>query len=225
MAPTLTWDKTGDRLYETGVDHGVLYVPTAGEYTAGCAWNGLTAITEAPSGAEASPIYADNIKYLSLTSAEEFGGTIEAYTYPEEFGQCDGTAEPVAGVLIGQQARKSFGLCYRTLLGNDTEGQDHGFKLHLVYGAQAAPSEKAYSTVNDSPEATTFSWEFTTSPVNVTGRKPTSILTIDSTKVDAEGLADLLKILYGTAAVPARMPLPDEIITLLTPTPTPTPTP
>lgn len=219
MAPTLTWDKTGDRLYETGVDHGVLYIPTAGAYTVGYAWNGLTAITEAPSGAEASPIYADNIKYLSLTSAEEFGGTIEAYTYPEEFGQCDGTAEPVAGVLIGQQARKSFGLCYRTLLGNDTEGQDHGFKLHLVYGAQAAPSEKAYSTVNDSPEATTFSWEFTTSPVNVTGRKPTSILTIDSTKVDAEGLADLLKILYGTGATPARMPLPDEIITLLTPTP------
>ena len=219
MAPTLTWDKTGDRLYETGVDHGVLYIPTAGEYTVGYAWNGLTAITEAPSGAEASPIYADNIKYLSLTSAEEFGGTIEAYTYPEEFGQCDGTAEPVAGVLIGQQARKSFGLCYRTLLGNDTEGQDHGFKLHLVYGAQAAPSEKAYSTVNDSPEATTFSWEFTTSPVNVTGRKPTSILTIDSTKVDAEGLADLLKILYGFGATQARMPLPDEIITLLTPTP------
>ena len=225
MAPVLTWDKTGDRLYETGVDHGVLYIPTAGAYTVGYAWNGLTAITEAPSGAEASPIYADNIKYLSLTSAEEFGGTIEAYTYPEEFGQCDGTAEPVAGVLIGQQARKSFGLCYRTLLGNDTEGQDHGFKLHLVYGAQAAPSEKAYSTVNDSPEATTFSWEFTTSPVNVTGKKPTSILTIDSTKVDAEGLEDLLAILYGSAATPARMPLPDEIITLLTPTPKPKPKP
>lgn len=217
MAPALTWDKTGDRLYETGVDHGVLYIPTAGAYTVGYAWNGLTAITEAPSGAEASPIYADNIKYLSLTSAEEFGGTIEAYTYPEEFGQCDGTAEPVAGVLIGQQARKSFGLCYRTLLGNDTEGQDHGFKLHLVYGAQAAPSEKAYSTVNDSPEATTFSWEFTTSPVNVTGRKPTSILTIDSTKVDKTGLSELLEILYGKATAPARMPLPDEIITLLTP--------
>ena len=217
MAPALTWYKTGDRLYETGVDHGVLYIPTAGAYTVGYAWNGLTAITEAPSGAEASPIYADNIKYLSLTSAEEFGGTIEAYTYPEEFGQCDGTAEPVAGVLIGQQARKSFGLCYRTLLGNDTEGQDHGFKLHLVYGAQAAPSEKAYSTVNDSPEATTFSWEFTTSPVNVTGRKPTSILTIDSTKVDKTGLSELLEILYGKATAPARMPLPDEIITLLTP--------
>lgn len=219
MAPTLTWDAVGDRLYETGVDHGVLYIPTAGAYTAGYAWNGLTAVTEAPSGAEASAIYADNIKYLSLTSAEEFGGTIEAYTYPEEFGQCDGTAEPVAGVIVGQQARKSFGFSYRTLLGNDSEGQDYGYKLHLVYGAQAAPSEKAYATVNDSPEATTFSWEFTTTPVAVTGLKPTSILTIDSTKADETALAELLEILYGSELTPARLPLPDEVITLLTPTP------
>ena len=223
MAPALTWDAVGDRLYETGVDHGVLYIPTNGAYTTGYAWNGLTAVTEAPSGAEASAIYADNIKYLSLTSAEEFGGTIEAYTYPEEFGQCDGTAEPVAGVIVGQQARKSFGFSYRTLLGNDTEGQDYGFKLHLVYGAQAAPSEKAYATVNDSPEATAFSWEFTTTPVSVTGLKPTSILTIDSTKVDATELADFLEILYGNETKSARLPLPDEVITLLTPTPTPTP--
>lgn len=219
MAPALTWDAVGDRLYETGVDHGVLYIPTGGAYTVGYAWNGLTAVTEAPSGAEASAIYADNIKYLSLTSAEEFGGTIEAYTYPEEFGQCDGTAEPVAGVIVGQQARKSFGFSYRTLLGNDTEGQDYGYKLHLVYGAQAAPSEKAYATVNDSPEATTFSWEFTTTPASVTGLKPTSILTIDSTKVDETALADFLEILYGSDTESARLPLPDEVITLLTPTP------
>lgn len=219
MAPALVWDAVGDRLYETGVDHGVLYIPTNGQYTTGYAWNGLTAVTEAPSGAEASAIYADNIKYLSLTSAEEFGGTIEAYTYPEEFGQCDGTAEPIAGVIVGQQARKSFGFSYRTLLGNDTEGQDYGFKLHLVYGAQAAPSEKAYATVNDSPEATAFSWEFTTTPVSVTGLKPTSILTIDSTKADATALAELLEILYGNETTPARLPLPDEVITLLTPAP------
>lgn len=217
MAPALTWDGVGDRLYETGVDHGVLYIPTGGVYTSGYAWNGLTAVTEAPSGAEASAIYADNIKYLSLTSAEEFGGTIEAYTYPEEFGQCDGTAEPVAGVIVGQQARKSFGFSFRTLLGNDTEGQDYGYKLHLVYGAQAAPSEKAYATVNDSPEATTFSWEFTTTPVAVTGLKPTSILTIDSTKTDETALAELLEILYGGETESARLPLPDEVITLLTP--------
>lgn len=221
MAPALVWDQVGERLYETGVDHGVLYIPEAGVYSKGYAWNGLTAVTEAPSGAEASPIYADNIKYLSLTSAEEFGGTIEAYTYPEEFGQCDGTAEPVAGVIVGQQARKPFGFSYRTLLGNDTEGQDFGYKIHLVYGAQAAPSEKAYATVNDSPEATTFSWEFTTTPVAVEGLKPSAILTIDSTKVDAAALEEFLEILYGNETNSARLPLPDEVLTLLTPVPTP----
>lgn len=211
----LTWDATGSRLYETGVDHGVLYLLNSqGAYANGVAWNGLTAVTESPSGAEANPQYADNIKYLNLLSAEEFGCTIEAFTYPDAFAQCDGTASPSAGVSIGQQTRKTFGFAYRTKLGNDLEGSDHGYKLHLIYGALAAPSEKAYATVNDSPEALTFSWEVTTTPVDVPGYKPTAQLTIDSTKVDALALAELEGLLYGTVTDPAELPLPAEVIAL-----------
>lgn len=210
----LTWDGVGDRFYETGVDRGVLYIPTNGVYDTGYAWNGLTAVTESPSGAEATALYADNIKYLNLVSAEEFGATIEAYTYPDEFMQCDGTAQPSAGVSVGQQARKTFGFSYRTKKGNDVDGQDFGYKLHLVYGALAAPSEKAYATVNDSPEAITFSWEVTTTPVPVTGLKPTALLTIDSTKVNADNLSALEDILYGTDGTSARLPLPDEVIAI-----------
>lgn len=211
----LVWDQTGDRLYETGVDRGVLYVQDAGIYPVGVAWNGLTAVTESPSGAEATPLYADNIKYLNLMSTEEFGATIEAYTYPDEFAECDGSAALTAGVYIGQQARKTFGLSYRTLLGNDVESNDHGYKLHLIYGALAAPSEKGYATVNDSPEAITFSWELTTTPVNVTGFKPTANVTIDSTKVNPEKLAALEAILYGSESEEARLPLPDEVATIM----------
>lgn len=255
----LVWDKTGERLYETGVKNGVLYIPTDGVYSKGVAWNGLTAVTESPSGAEPTALYADDIKYLNLISTEEFGATIEAYTYPDEFAQCDGSASLATGVMIGQQDRKTFGLCYRTTIGNDTEGNDFGYKLHIIYGALASPSEKAYATINDSPEAITFSWEITTTPVNVTGAKPTASLTIDSTKVDAEKLAALEKVLYGDvytalseqpadwstnykqyytktgndyvavtgesapswtadtyySSVEARLPLPDEIKTLL----------
>ena len=207
----IEWDKTGERLYETGVKNGVLYVQVDGAYPKGVAWNGLTAVTESPSGAEATPLYADDIKYLNLLSTEEFGATIEAYTYPDEFAECDGSASLATGVMIGQQPRKAFGLCYRTTIGNDTEGNDHGYKLHIIYGALAAPSEKAYATVNDSPEAITFSWEVTTTPVNVTGAKPTASITIDSTKATPEKLADLEKILYGDTEVEARLPLPDEI--------------
>lgn len=209
----LTWDNVGERHYETGVDHGVLYRAGAdGTYEDGVAWNGLTTVTESPSGAEASPQYADNIKYLNLISAEEFGGTVEAFTYPDEFGECDGTVQPQPGVAIGQQGRRLFGLAYRTRKGNDAEGPDYGYKIHLIYGAQAAPSEKAYGTINDSPEAITFSWEITTSPVAVTGFKPTAILTIDSTEVDAGDLAALEGILYGTPGDNARLPLPDEVV-------------
>lgn len=212
----LVWDQTGERFYETGVKNGVLYPQaTGGTYPKGVAWNGLTAVTESPSGAEATPLYADDIKYLTLMSAEEFGGTIEAFTYPEEFEECDGSAALATGVYIGQQARKAFGLCYRTVLGNDTENNDLGYKLHLVYGATAAPSEKAYSTINDSPEAVTFSWEFTTTPVTVSGFKPTATVTIDSTKVDATKLAALEAILYGSDDEEARLPLPDEVATLM----------
>ena len=215
----LVWDKTGDRLYETGVKNGVLYIPTAGVYSKGVAWNGLTAVTESPSGAEATALYADDTKYLSLMSTEEFGATIEAYTYPDEFAACDGSAELADGVMIGQQKRSTFGLCYKTTIGNDTEGNDHGYKLHIIYGAQAAPSEKAYATINDSPEAITFSWEITTTPVNVTGAKPTASLVIDSTKADPSKLAALEDILYGKdgdSATEPRLPLPDEIKTLMT---------
>lgn len=216
----LTWDGSGERLYETGVDRGVLYVMGAGgTYGTGVAWNGLTGVTESPSGAEETALYADNIKYVSLYSAEEFGATIEAYTYPDEFAECDGSAELVGGVTVGQQARKTFGLCYRTLLGNDTDGQSHGYKLHLIYGATASPSEKAYATVNDSPEAITFSWEITTTPVNVTGMSPTASITIDSTKADAECLAALEAKLYGSTEPSGTptLPLPDEVKTIMTP--------
>lgn len=210
--PKLVWDKTGERLYETGVKQGVLYPQAAGgTYPKGVAWNGLTNITETPSGAEATALYADDIKYLNLISTEELGGTIEAYTYPDEFAECDGSAALTAGVYIGQQNRKTFGLCYRTTLGNDVDSNAYGYKLHLVYGALAAPSEKAYATINDSPEAITFSWEFSTTPVNVAGFKPTANIVIDSTKVDAEKLAALEKILYGDTEAEARLPLPDEV--------------
>jgi hypothetical protein len=214
--PVIEWDKAGERIFETGVDHGVLYVAVDVAYPEGVAWNGLVTVTESPSGAEASPQYADNIKYLNLISAEEFGATIEAFTYPDEFAQCDGTAAPAVGVAIGQQPRKSFGLSYRTRFGNDVAGTEHGYKLHLVYGALAAPTEKAYGTINDSPEAITFSWELTTTPVDVPGFKPTAIVTIDSTKVASAALAELETILYGGTAVgeTAYLPLPAEVIEL-----------
>lgn len=208
----IVWDKTGERFYETGVSKGVLYVQSAeGTYPKGVAWNGLTAVTESPSGAEATPLYADDTKYLNLMSTEEFGATIEAYTYPDEFAQCDGSAELATGVTIGQQPRKTFGMCYRTALGNDVDGNNHGYKLHIIYGALAAPSEKGYTTINDSPEAITFSWEVSTTPVNVTGFKPTASLVIDSTKVAAEKLAALETLLYGGESTEAKLPLPDEI--------------
>ena len=213
----LVWDKTGERLYETGVKQGVLYPQAAGgTYPKGVAWNGLTNITESPSGAEATALYADDIKYLNLVSAEELGGTIEAYTYPDEFAECDGSAALTEGVFIGQQDRKTFGLCYRTTLGNDIDSNGHGYKLHLIYGALAAPSEKAYATINDSPEAITFSWEFKTTPVNVTGHKPTASLTLDSTKVSETKMAALEKVLYGDGDTEARLPLPDEVVQILT---------
>ena len=211
----IVWDQTGERLYETGVKQGVLYIPTSGIYSKGVAWNGLTAVTESPSGAEATALYADDIKYLNLMSAEEFACTIEAYTYPNEFAECDGSASLAMGVNIGQQPRKTFGLCYRTTVGNDTDSNAHGYKLHMVYGCLAAPSEKAYATINDSPEPITFSWEVSTTPVNVTGHKPTALLTIDSTKADPTKLAALEKILYGDNDVEPRLPLPDEIATLM----------
>lgn len=214
----LVWDESGKRNYETGVDHGILYPQVSGAYPKGVAWNGLTAVTESPSGAEASPQYADNIKYLNLYSTEDFTATIEAYTYPEEFEVCDGSAQLVEGVVIGQQDRKPFGLCYRTILGNDTDGPEYGYKLHLIYGCKAAPSEKAYATVNDSPEAITLSWELSTTPVEVADHKPTASIVIDSTKVDATKLASLEAILFGAngegTGTGPRLPLPAEIITL-----------
>lgn len=215
----LEWDKTGEHLYETGVDHGVLYFPDqTGAYKNGVAWNGLISVSESPSGAEATGQYADNIKYLNLISAEEFGATIEAYTYPEEFEACNGNKELVdaSGVYVGQQSRSVFGFCYRTMIGNDTDGQDHGYKLHLVYGCQVSPSEKAYQTINDSPEALTFSWELSTTPVNVTGKKPTALLVIDSTKVDSTKLAKIEAKLYGDeTSTGAVLPTPDEIAEIL----------
>lgn len=210
----LQWDQVSERLFETGVDRGVLYTPTNGVYSSGVAWNGLVSVSESPSGAEASAQYADNIKYLNLVSAEEFGATIEAFTYPEEWAQHDGSESPSPGVSLGQQGRKPFGLSYRTRVGNDVEGVDYGYKLHLVYGALASPSEKAYSTINDSPEAITFSWEVSTTPVSVDGFKPTAILTIDSTKVTQANLEALEAALYGTQGTSARLPLPDEVIAM-----------
>ncbi len=231
MKNKLVWDQTGERLYETGVSQGVLYpIQTGGVYTTGVAWNGLSSITESPSGAEASAIYADNIKYLSLMSTEELGGTIEAYMAPDEFAECDGSKEVAPGVYAGQQNRKKFGLAYKTLLGNDVDSNDYGYKLHLVYGCLASPSEKGYSSVNDSPEAISLSWEFTTTPVEITTQidgktlKPTSLLTFDSTKVNAEKLAALEEILFGKDpttsggddGVEPRLPLPDEVIKIMT---------
>lgn len=214
--PKLQWDLTGEKFYETGVDRGVLYVQDAsGAYPKGVAWNGLTAVTESPSGAEATPLYADNIKYLNLMSAEELGATIEAYTYPDEFAECDGSAQLVEGISIGQQSRKTFGMCYRTTLGNDVKSNDYGYKLHIIYGASASPSEKAYSTINDSPEAITFSWEVKTTPVPVTGHKPTASVVIDSTKLAPEKLALLEAELYGSEDKDAHLLLPDEIVALI----------
>ena len=216
----LKWDQTGEKVYETGVKNGVLYLLNeSGQYNTGVAWNGLTAVTESPSGAEATKLYADDTNYVSLYSAEVFGATVEAYTYPPEFEACDGTAQLTKGVTIGQQDRSTFGMCYRTTIGNDVAGNDYGYKLHLIYGAKASPSEKAYNTINDSPEAITFSWELTTTPVTVNGFKPTASITIDSTKADPTKLAALEDILYGKDGEPgseARLPLPDEIKTLMT---------
>lgn len=212
----LVWDATGERKYENGVRNGVLYVmDQSGTYPKGVAWNGLTAVTESPSGAEATALYADDVKYLNLISAEEFGATVEAYTYPDEFAQCNGEASLVDGVTIGQQPRKTFGMAYRTVLGNDVENESYGYKLHLIYGAVASPSEKAYATINDSPEAITFSWELKTTPVVVNGFKPTASLTIDSTKANTEKLAALEDILFGSESAEARLPLPNEIATLM----------
>ncbi|MCI6805893.1 MAG: hypothetical protein MR912_09930, partial [Prevotella sp.] len=212
----LVWDQDGERLYETGVEQGVLYPRSDdGTYPKGYAWNGLTGVSEAPSGAEENALYADNIKYLSLTSAEEFGATITAYTYPEEFEQCDGSADIADGVTIGQQDRTPFGLVYKTQLGNDTKGNNHGYKLHLVYGAKAKPSSKDYKTINDSPEAIEMSWEVTTTPIKVPGFKATATVTINSTKVNPDKLAKLEEILFGSETADARLPLPAEIIEIM----------
>ena len=215
--PKLVWDQTGKRLFETGVRNGVLYVQDSnGTYPKGVVWNGLTAVTESPSGAEPTPLYADDIKYLNLMSNEEFGGTIEAYTYPDEFGACNGEATIADGVTIGQQSRKAFGMCYRTAIGNDVDGNEHGYKLHLIYGALASPSERPYATINDSPEAITFSWEFSTTPVNAgDGFKPTACLTVDSTKVPTEKMTSLEALLYGTDEAEAKLPLPSEVAALI----------
>lgn len=213
----LTWDQTNERLYETGVDRGVVYPQEAGAYPKGAAWNGLTNVTLSPSGAEATPLYANNHKYLNLMSVEELGGSIEAYTYPDEFAECDGskTYGSLEGVRLGQQKRKAFGFCFRTLIGNDTEGTSHGYKLHLVYGCLASPSENANATVNNSPEAKTMSWEFTTTPVEVEGYEPTACIEIDSTVVDASKLAALEAVLYGDGDTEARLPLPAEVATIM----------
>lgn len=217
----LKWDQAGDRLYETGVDHGVLYPQKNGQYPKGVAWNGLITVTESPSGAEDNPLYADNMKYLNIKSNEDYGATIECYTYPDEWAACNGEADLATGVTLGQQRRNTFGLSYRTNIGNDTDGNDHGYKLHLVYGCSASPSEKSYSTINDSPEAITFSYEVTTTPIPVSGNdldgnpfKPTAVITVDSTKVNEENLSSLEKILYGSEEDEARLPLPDELKTI-----------
>ena len=231
MAYALEWDKTGEKFYEAGTRYGVLYPKdSSGQYGTGVAWNGLTAVTESPSGAEETKLFADDQKYLSLYSAEEFGATVEAYTYPDEWAECDGSALIADGVYAGQQTRKGFGLCYRTVLGNDEQGEGYGYKLHLIYGGMASPSEKSYATINDSPDAVQFSWEITTTPVNLPGGlKPTSSLTIYSNKISKEKLETLEAILYGTAAVEAdaehnieaaeavapRLPLPEEVIQII----------
>ena len=218
----LEWDKTGERIYETGTDRGVLYVASNGTYPTGVAWNGLTGVDENPSGAEANAQYADNIKYLELRSAEDFGATVTAYTYPDEFEQCDGSAEPAEGMYIGQQARKMFGMSYRTKIGNDVDGNEHGYYIHLIYGATASPSQRSYKTVNDSPEPIEFSWEVTTTPVNIAGYKPVAHVRINSTKADPEKLAVLESVLYGANAEgnaegrTASLPLPDAVKTILT---------
>ena len=213
----IVWDAIGEHTFETGVRNGVLYLKdTDGAYNTGVAWNGLTSVSESPEGAEPTDLYADDTKYLTLMSAENFKATIESYTYPVEFEECDGSATIAKGVVIGQQPRKPFGLCYRTAIGNDTDGNEHGYKLHIVYGCQASPSEKQYSTINDSPDAVTFSWEVNTTPVNVTGKKPTATLIIDSTKADKAKLTALEAILYGSESVEPRLPLPDEVATLMT---------
>lgn len=211
----LVWNEIGKRFYETGVEKGVLYPQEGGAYPKGVVWDGLTGVTESPSGAEATPLYASNIKYLNLMSKEEFGATVEAYTYPDEFAACDGSAELSKGVSVGQQPRKLFGMSYVTLKGNDTDGTDHGYKIHLIYGAMASPSERAYATVNESPEAITFSWTITTTPVEIKGMKPSACITIDSTKVEAPKLKALEDALYGTAEKEAHLPLPEELITIL----------
>lgn len=214
----LEWDKVGEKFYETGTDRGVLYPQTGSgnAYGTGVAWNGLTGITESPGGAEATDLYADNIKYGSMRSAETFGGTIEAYTYPVEFEQCDGSRELTEGVVIGQQSRVPFGLSYRTMVGNDTASEeDDGYKIHLIYGATASPSEKAYSTINDSPEAITFSWEFDTTPVNVSGFKPTAHIILDTRRLKPNQVAAIEKVLYGDTDVEPRLPLPDEVLTII----------
>lgn len=211
----LVWDQAGERLYETGVEQAAIYPITAGKYGVGAAWNGLTAVTESPSGAEPTALYANDKKYLELMSVEEFGGTIEAYTYPKEFAACNGEGTLAAGIKVSQQTRIPFGLVYKTLIGNDTEGTKHGYKLHIVYGARVSPSEKANNTVNDSPEAATMSWEFTTTPVEIAGFDASSHLTIDSTEIDATKLAEIEAIVYGSADAEPRLPLPDEIVTLM----------
>ena len=218
MSKRLVWDAVGERLFETGVKQCVLYPidKISGTYNKGVAWNGVTSVSESPSGAEPTDLYADDAKYLSLLSAETFGCTVEAYTYPEEFEACDGTAQLTPGVTIGQQARSVFGLCYRTTVGNDVDGNDHGYKLHIIYGCKATPSEKSYSSINDSPEAITFSWTVNTTPVSVEGFKPTASLLIDSTKVDKSKLSKLEDVLYGSESADPRLPLPNEIVGILT---------
>jgi hypothetical protein len=212
----LVFNNVGERLFETGVKNGVLYVMgDDGTYENGVVWNGLTAVTESPSGAETTPLYADDVKYVVIYAAEEFGATVEAYTYPEEFEECDGSASIFEGVTIGQQTRKSFGMCYKTSVGNDVQGQDFGYKIHIIYGAKAAPSEKSYSTINDSPEAVTFSWELSTVPVPVEGFNPTATMVIDSTRVPAEKMTLIENKLYGTESEEATLPLPNELLELL----------